>query len=245
MDEKDKSREDLIIELGELRLELDQAKKSFSNDLSIRNDLDFKLKERLKELHCHNRISHFMANDDLSFSDTLKQIVGIIPDAWQFPEVTSASIDIKGLVYKTENFRMTSWYLLRDIVTSGKTIGRVIVCYNENCGFDPASPFLKEEEDLIFAIAERLGNFVQRKEKELALYQSEEKYRELIENIHDVIYEIDPKGVIKYISPSVERIVGFSPILLERQVSFCLKGFCFLKMSMKLRTNIRSDPKPA
>ncbi len=211
MDEKDKSREDLIIELGELRLELDQAKKSFSNDLSIRNDLDFKLKERLKELHCHNRISHFMANDDLSFSDTLKQIVGIIPDAWQFPEVTSASIDIKGLVYKTENFRMTSWYLLRDIVTSGKTIGRVIVCYNENCGFDPASPFLKEEEDLIFAIAERLGNFVQRKEKELALYQSEEKYRELIENIHDVIYEIDPKGVIKYISPSVERIVGFSP----------------------------------
>lgn len=44
-----------------------------------------------------------------------------------------------------------------------------------------------------------------------ALKESEKKYRELTEEIHDVIYAVDEKGVITYISPAVERIGGWSP----------------------------------
>ena len=42
-----------------------------------------------------------------------------------------------------------------------------------------------------------------------ALLQSEEKYRDLVENINDVLYTIDPQGVITYISPVVERVMGY------------------------------------
>lgn len=40
---------------------------------------------------------------------------------------------------------------------------------------------------------------------------SEMKYRDLVENINDVIFTADEKGVITYISPTIEAIAGYSP----------------------------------
>jgi PAS domain S-box-containing protein len=46
---------------------------------------------------------------------------------------------------------------------------------------------------------------------EEALRISEEKYRELVENINDVIFSADVTGTITYISPAVERVLGIRP----------------------------------
>jgi PAS domain S-box-containing protein len=42
-----------------------------------------------------------------------------------------------------------------------------------------------------------------------ALRRSEEKYRDLVENINDVLYAADPQGMITYISPVVESVLGY------------------------------------
>jgi PAS domain S-box-containing protein len=42
-----------------------------------------------------------------------------------------------------------------------------------------------------------------------ALRKSEEKYRELVENINDVLYIIDREGLITYISPVIESVLGY------------------------------------
>lgn len=45
-----------------------------------------------------------------------------------------------------------------------------------------------------------------------ALKENEEKYRDLVENINDVIYSTDVAGVITYISPVVQQMLGFKPM---------------------------------
>ena len=46
---------------------------------------------------------------------------------------------------------------------------------------------------------------------EEGLRQSEEKYRDLVERISDVIYTVDTTGELTYISPAVEGLLGYLP----------------------------------
>ncbi|MBD2199415.1 MULTISPECIES: sensor histidine kinase [Calothrix] len=49
-----------------------------------------------------------------------------------------------------------------------------------------------------------------RKQVEQALRQSEERWRSLIENALDIIMILDPDGTISYVSPSVQKILGYA-----------------------------------
>jgi len=50
-----------------------------------------------------------------------------------------------------------------------------------------------------------------RKQAESDLIQREQRFRSLIENATDITIIIDGKGIFRYISPSVKRILGYAP----------------------------------
>ncbi|MBU1052318.1 MAG: PAS domain S-box protein [Proteobacteria bacterium] len=51
----------------------------------------------------------------------------------------------------------------------------------------------------------------EQKRKDAALRESEEQFRELVENINDVFFMADEKGIITYISDPIESFWGYKP----------------------------------
>ena len=54
-------------------------------------------------------------------------------------------------------------------------------------------------------------DITERKKMEIALQESEEKYRHLIEKLDDIIWTVDLNLNTTYVSPSVEKNLGFTP----------------------------------
>ncbi len=52
-------------------------------------------------------------------------------------------------------------------------------------------------------------DMARRKKTEVALRESEQKFRGLVENINDVVFQLSTDGVFQYVSPAIEKLYGF------------------------------------
>ena len=48
------------------------------------------------------------------------------------------------------------------------------------------------------------------RDKLAELQESEQRYRQLIESVQDIIYKISPKGFFTFVSPVVQKILGYT-----------------------------------
>lgn len=124
------------------------------------------LGKRVKELNLFFNVSRLLENPNTPLETLIQRIVERIPYSWQYSDIACAQVVINDRVFATPNFRDSIWRQSSDISAYGKRVGRVTVCYLEKRPESDGGPFLKEEGDLLDALAERLGKVVERKQVE-------------------------------------------------------------------------------
>jgi PAS domain S-box-containing protein len=70
------------------------------------------------------------------------------------------------------------------------------------------SPIFDEEGNYAGSLA-GVQDITDRVKATARLQESEERYRDLVEKVNDVIYALDRQGVITYVSPAIERLLGY------------------------------------
>lgn len=87
MVQSNQPNQDLVRQTEDLKQEYNALKQAFDVELNERKLIESNLRERLKELNCHNQISELMSQPALSLTETIEKIVEIIPPSWQFPDI--------------------------------------------------------------------------------------------------------------------------------------------------------------
>lgn len=126
----------------------------------MRDETLHKLGERVKELTALHRTARLLQDNQRLAADVVRDVVRLLPDAWQYPEVTAARIRFRQFDVATPNYLETPWVQSATFTTGGDS-GSVEVCYLEQRPEEAEGPFLSEERDLIESLAEMLRSYFQ------------------------------------------------------------------------------------
>ncbi len=110
-------------------------------------------------------------------------------------------------------------FLSRKVLDEYKTVFRTgkIVVTEERNKFGDSEIFTETrkipvfEENKAVRIITIIQNITKRKKAEEALQKSEERFRQVVENAQEWIWEVDANGLYTYASPIGEKILGYKP----------------------------------
>jgi signal transduction histidine kinase len=136
------------------------------------NHIKASLKERIKELEClYNILQISVEKQNFSLNEIVQDIVNILPQAWQYPKITSARIILDREEYRSIPYRVPLYTQESEILIKGKNRGRIEISYFRESPILDEGPFLKEERSLINNVARKLAliviSFEERKEREI------------------------------------------------------------------------------
>ena len=125
----------------------------------------------------------------------------------------------------TEQSRRLALAALKTLERKTQSIGDKLVSHTEdlemirkdgtNVWVEARVNFLRDSNGVPTGLLGVLRDMSERKKAEQALRESEEKYRELVENLNAVVYTTDLQGNISYVSPVFEYLYGRDPAIFH------------------------------
>ncbi|MEX2598011.1 MAG: PAS domain S-box protein [Salibacteraceae bacterium] len=174
----------------------EQVKTREELGLSVQN-----LRERIKEQKCLNSISKITFNEQ-SERTLLESINNIIPEGFQFPEHTVASITYKKEVIYSSGIKNHKSLASSNQRTIEGNLLYIEVYIDERADKESNDLLLNEEQILLNNIAE----IIVLKLNQLAISKNHEL---ILESTGEGIYGIDHDGLCTFINPSAAEMLGY------------------------------------
>ena len=96
--------------------------------------------------------------------------------------------------------------LLSPFLAQGRVLGWVALA---SAGGE--REWASREIRLVRMLSDALASALARLESQVAVMESEEKFRALVENLSEIIFSLDAKGYIEFIGPGIEPLTGYMP----------------------------------
>ena len=172
-----------------LTAELSAARLKLDAEISDRPAGERQLQQRLKHLNCLYELSNIVNREEISLGEIFQKTVSLIRAAHKYPDTVCVRITFDGIRYAADNFRKSESCRKTEIKVQGESVG-VIEVYNFGGKANTnEEPFLKEEGDLLRAVAEWLGSIADRRKAEEKL----QVFRNLLERSNDCIFALEPR----------------------------------------------------
>jgi signal transduction histidine kinase len=165
--------------------------------------------ERVKELRCLYSIAQVAERPGIFLGEILQRIVKFLPKAWQYPEIAFGRITLDGISYSRPGFRESRQKQMADIFVNGKKRGVVEVVYTEKKPQLDEGPFLKEERNLIEAVARQVALIIERREaeKDKSMLQDQLRHADRLATIGQLA-----AGVAHELNEPLGNILGFAQL---------------------------------
>ncbi|UCC98515.1 MAG: PAS domain S-box protein [Phycisphaerales bacterium] len=172
-----------------LTAELSAARLKLETEIANRPLDQRELQQRLKHLNCLYGLSKIVNRQEIPLKQIFQETISLIRDAFRYPNAMCVRITFDGIRYETDNFKKSESSRHTRIKAQAEDVGVIEVYHLAGTSKSGEDVFLKEENDLLNAVAEWLGSIAERKkaEEKLRLFQN------LIERSNDCIFAVEPK----------------------------------------------------
>ncbi len=137
------------------------------------------LQERAKELNCLYRVDEILSTAHADEDDVFGDLIAAIPPGWKYPDICQAKITLGRRTYQPPDYVQSPWSMHAGIHVYGEPAGEITVSYREERPRVHEGPFLREEQRLISAIAERIGLYLVQRE----LRQDRESWESVVHGL--------------------------------------------------------------
>jgi two-component system, cell cycle sensor histidine kinase and response regulator CckA len=164
------------------------------------------LRERVKELRCIFELDRLLRDAEDNWDAALQSVVEAIPPGFQFPEQTEARLELGEDSWTTPGFRDAGHGISTELDGGRGRAGRIEVRLLGDPPDPGRLPFIPEEDDLLAALARRIGEAWRRREQSSRL-------RLLDTALHAAAHSVvitNRDGVIEWANPAFTRVTGYT-----------------------------------
>lgn len=131
----------------------------------VKNEILHDLEERVKELRTLYLVGDLLRKNEVADERLFWEIVRVLPQGWQYPELTAVKISIAEKNYTSSNFSDTSYSLSAEAETNKGLKIEIQIVYLKSMPQANEGPFLKEERHLINMLIEMLKTHLEKQER--------------------------------------------------------------------------------
>lgn len=175
------------------------------------NSVDFKLRERIKELHCLYALSRIAWEAENDIPVIVNKTLQILPKAMQHQTLAEASITVNGDTHSSPEFSRCKLIIEADLIIDRKNFGKVKVGYRPAVSDRKIKPaFLAEEKHLLNAVARELSLFLKRAsvEADREQLQIQLQHAERLAFVGELT-----AGIAHELNEPLGRILGFAQLI--------------------------------